>query len=711
MASKQKDLEAYRDRIWAARKHEMIRTEEHQTEAKRLYAEAAAFARDKGLDADACIADAALLSIGGDRDAAIALLEQTLEAGNVSLPGLACLCLGSLHGAAKQFDVAIECYQKALDDPNYDKPGNAWTNMGIAFADMGEHDRAIECCEKAMDDPSYGTRGNAWNNMGISLWRKGEYDRAIECCKKALDDPKYDRPGNAWSTMGLVFAGKGEYDRAIECLEKALDAPNFDMPERAWIVMGFDFVDKGEHDRAIECYEKALATPDSDLQGHAWLGMGGAFLRRRDYVRAIECFQKALAAFEEAGQPELAATAQSLIDSLRLEPGQRSERDQALLEAPAAPSVAGDGGVSKSARERLRNKLAFEEEDAYTKYAEGNGSELDDVLAILKGWGSAVPLIQETKNASTGGGCFLKWRGKGMVVDPGLHFLQNFHRAGFRAQEVDAVVVSHHHMDHMQDLQPLDLLFYELHKRASDEKRPDWRYAPVWDADTNHAQPFEIKDADYRYLPLAFDINRWKLAKAKKPLIDLADTAELPFRIRYFPVVHGGKEIEHPVGFRVECLSEDGETAVTVGFSCDTEFFDELTDKDHLGGSDILVLHISQPRVEELDRPDDPGAKKRGHLGYGGVEKVVKGVEPKLAIVSEFWGGLTDMRMLIVEALRQDCGMKSILPGSVGMLMNPRDWTVQCTACKEWCAYDRILVLGPERPFGPLQYLCRECLL
>jgi glyoxylase-like metal-dependent hydrolase (beta-lactamase superfamily II) len=68
------------------------------------------------------------------------------------------------------------------------------------------------------------------------------------------------------------------------------------------------------------------------------------------------------------------------------------------------------------------------------------------VFSCLRGWSSAVTLLEgSTDSHWVGGGYFLKWRGKGIVIDPGFDFIDNFHDAGYHMREVDAVLVSHNH--------------------------------------------------------------------------------------------------------------------------------------------------------------------------------------------------------------------------------------------------------------------------
>jgi hypothetical protein len=118
------------------------------------------------------------------------------------------------------------------------------------------------------------------------------------------------------------------------------------------------------------------------------------------------------------------------------------------------------------------------------------------------------------------------------------------------------------------------------------------------------------------------------------------------------------------------------------------------------------VAHISQPDPQEFSDPDH---LKKTHLGYRGVQRLINDCKPRLTIISEFWAGLADLRIDLVQGLRQLCGTNAILPGSVGLLINPRTFQIACTACRMWVPVDRIAVGSPAMQFGPLSYLCPEC--
>lgn len=85
----------------------------------------------------------------------------------------------------------------------------------------------------------------------------------------------------------------------------------------------------------------------------------------------------------------------------------------------------------------------------------------------LQRWNSSTPALA----LSLGGGYFLyktDEKGKvtlGIAVDPGFNFLENLFKMGFTLSDIDFVLLSHGHSDHIRDFEPMvDLLHFGRRK-------------------------------------------------------------------------------------------------------------------------------------------------------------------------------------------------------------------------------------------------------
>jgi tetratricopeptide (TPR) repeat protein/ribonuclease BN (tRNA processing enzyme) len=578
--------------------------------------------------------------------------------------------------------------------------GHWWNIKGVILSGLNLHDEAIACLEKALASPGFDTPGHAYNNMGNAYRRKKDYDRAIECYRNALDTPGYETPGMAHNNMGLAFKGKKELDLAIECFQKALDTPGHNSVGGAQHNMGNMYSLKKQYDRAIECYRNALDTPGYDAPHLTRVNLANALREKKDWPNARTEIERVLSEPDDENQHSRAKYIQGMIQEEMA--GITPTPDEEALACSSSRSDA------DSPEERMLTKLQgskTDQKDKYQIYLQRPSSPRDNLFSCLRGWSSSVTLLEGGNESQwRGGGYFLKWRNRGIVIDPGFDFIDNFHDAEFTGKEISAVLVSHNHSDHNYDLRSLDDLRYELHKRwktlnpvANDLKN----YVVVVDEDTVKGFAPGPDPSRFRQLE-TFDI---KKSVRKKWLCRPVD---IPMTVEHFPVEHGD-DVSHAVGMRLVLHSETAEPDFVVGYTGDTEYFDVLS--NHLQGCHVLIAHISMPDVEELgaDLSATTHSKKR-HLGLNGTAKVITEAMPKLTLVGEFWAGRADIRIELIQALRRRTGNNAILPAGIGFHLHLPSLEVECTNCQKKVPHDKIKIAPAATPFGPLGYLCSNCL-
>ena len=539
-------------------------------------------------------------------------------------------------------------------------PGNART-LGLFLKaaihqDLRCHDEAIEGYRKVLKDANFEGAGTAWYNLGNAYSGKGKRQEAIKAYRKALEEPRHYCPSDVWHNVGLTYVFMADYEEAIKAYRRALEDQKPDMNVKTLTNLGEAYQKAGKRKEAGEALEAALEKPDPDGYDHS---------RARELLFLLD---------------------------VELKPEAMSEGDRALLEGPAAV------GEEAGPEQRILSKVRTAEQSQYDKYLERESSERDNVLSILRGWSSAVTLMEGSEGLWRGGGYFLKWEGKGIVIDPGLDFLRNFHDAAYHGREIDAVLVSHNHSDHNADVRRIDDLRYELYKRRKKDRDGGiGAYLLIWDAESNGTVSLTGEEPEHRFTPIVFDRGRCQ------PCNTISQVRRLPFSVRYFEAKHG-EDAEEAVGFKLT-LKKGGED-FTLGFTGDTEFFPELC--THLEGCDVLLAHISQPDERELMNPKE---RKKHHLGYRGVAELVKGAKPKLTLVGEFWAGLTDLRIDLVKGLRVRAGTEAILPAGIGMHLHLPGMEVECTECRAKIPFGDVRVAPPANPFGALGYLCTRCFL
>ncbi len=636
----------------------------------------------------------AALSNNGEYDEAIKAYRKALDDPKLESPAKAWFNLGLTLDVKGEHDEAIKAYRKALDDPKLESPGKAWFNLGCALGVKGEEDEAINAYRKALDDPKLESPEKAWFNLGCALGAKGEHDEAIKAYRKALDDPKLDSPGKVWNNLGVALGVKGEQDEAIKAYRRALDDPKLDSPGKVWNNLGIALGAKGEHDEAIKAYRKALDDLKYATPAKAWTNLAQSYVDAGKADQAEDAFANALSCPDPTGGAHARARFGLQLLKSKITPDALSPDDQAMA------SVSGGGESTDEIEDGVIAAIQEAGDTQYEKYIKRPDSRRKDTLSILRGWSSAVTLLEGSERRWRGGGYFLKWSGYGIVIDPGFDFLRNFHDAGYHGREISAVIVSHNHPDHNSDVKDIDDLRYELFKRRDPNERPGIQpYVLLWDQDTDRATQFGFANPQHRHADVVLQ------SGFPQPLNLNDHRAKIPVNVIPFRVNHGS-DVLHAMGMVVELLDAEGAPALKIGYTADTAYFEDL--HKHLANCDVLIAHISQPSIEELK---DASKFKDFHLGYRGTARLLKECKPKLALIGEFWAGFTDLRISLVKGLRQRSGIQAVLPAGLAMHLRLPSLEIECTECRKPTAFSAIKIAPPTDNFGSLAYLCPSCII
>ena len=103
----------------------------------------------------------------------------------------------------------------------------------------------------------------------------------------------------------------------------------------------------------------------------------------------------------------------------------------------------------------LKNKEIFR---YLTRERTIKGDIEEDVstLYVLRRWSSFTPSIPRPQAFyNRGGGFFIEHKGKGIAIDPGFNFVVNLYQEGFSVNDIDAVLITHDHIDHHADFETL----------------------------------------------------------------------------------------------------------------------------------------------------------------------------------------------------------------------------------------------------------------
>lgn len=220
----------------------------------------------------------------------------------------------------------------------------------------------------------------------------------------------------------------------------------------------------------------------------------------------------------------------------------------------------------------------------------------------LQRWNSASP----AKGFSVGGGYLLYHLNKeskkvdmGIAIDPGFDFVRNLFHMGFSLNDIDIVLISHAHPDHIRDFESIVMLLSELKKRGKQEKRVH----VILSLGAYKRLEHIVKDPGFRYFvePYIIDVDReiavnsFEEGMQRIPFRlvnngghgNLTNTerlrAVLPeedkqnyngFQVTITPTraYHDDKTRSDSFGFLIDLKGEEKENEMTFGYTGDTKW-------------------------------------------------------------------------------------------------------------------------------------------
>jgi len=242
--------------------------------------------------------------------------------------------------------------------------------------------------------------------------------------------------------LGVTLSFLGRNEEAIEWYDRALEIKPDDSSSLRQ--KGVSLSELGRMEEAIEWFDRALEIKPDD-----WFSL----VFKAFALESIGNNEEATQIFDFIASNEDKVKDKEIIAVVNFKKNALTEKEQDK-KTDVLNEVINAFQEKKDDFFKNMNNI----ESRFKKFVDSEKSIPDgffSFLSVLRKWNSYTPILPSKKGDNKGGGYFLYHRGKGIVIDPGFNFIENFYQEGFKVADIDAVLISHAHNDHTVDLESI----------------------------------------------------------------------------------------------------------------------------------------------------------------------------------------------------------------------------------------------------------------
>ncbi|MGA8165120.1 MAG: hypothetical protein WB791_08880 [Waddliaceae bacterium] len=349
----------------------------------------------------------------------------------------------------------------------------------------------------------------------------------------------------------------------------------------------------------------------------------------------------------------------------------------------------------------------------------------DRVLYILDSWtkkqsspsANHHPLLAEHSRQNSGG-FFIRWNGRGIAVNPGPHFLENFHSQGLHIQDIHDVIVTKEHLRAYTDVTRIYDLNYRLNQVNPELHVINYYLnhkayqtlshllTPNFKQERNTVHSLELfidsPDVEKQELAEGVTLNFFSIS-SKSHVFGKADFKE-----------KNQETSALGIRFDLTMQEEDKEMASRrIGYISGAPWSPLLA--HHLGRCDILIAGFGETEANDYGKLH----YHSNSLGYYGTYTLLEEIKPRLLLCVEFEGREGDIRLEVGKKLRKEYGKSSpssdqqpiILPAGHGFSLNLQSFQVGCSVSQHLLDLGEVHVVKTGEPFDHLRYLSVKSIL
>lgn len=346
--------------------------------------------------------------------------------------------------------------------------------------------------------------------------------------------------------------------------------------------------------------------------------------------------------------------------------------------------------------------------DSYLQRLENRKKLPKRHLYTLNGWNldqnnNTTPQLLTEESRKSRGGHYLRWNDKGIVINPGKGFIENFHSQGFCIRDIDYVIVTWDSEEAHGDVKMIYELNNQLNKTSSELQIIHYYLNQKTFQELSAVLKPSFKQARNTIHNLEIFLDSPDVEK-----VELTDTITLhyfltsPQNASFRASSLAENNSLSSLGIRLELENQDNSTTLHVGYISGMGWSPLIA--HHLGQCDILLAGFGNTNMKDYSKL----AYIENCLGYYGCHSLMKEVCPKLLLLTEFGGREGDIRLEVIKKIRKEAAplQKTIaLPSDVGMVIDLEEITVKCSLSENFVSPENTHVVASCVNFGKLNYL------
>lgn len=368
-----------------------------------------------------------------------------------------------------------------------------------------------------------------------------------------------------------------------------------------------------------------------------------------------------------------------------------------------------DGGNELETRIRFFQNTQIEKMQEYLSLSAQKPVLAGNLLCTLNGWSLgalAKPLLFTEESRKSNGGHYIRWNGKGIVINPGPNFLENFHCQGLSIGDIDFVIVTSSLREAYADVRAISelnqqlnkasaerqIIHYYLHQKVYQQLAPCLKPSFKQARNTIHKLEMFLDSPDVERLELNEGIVLHYF------LNTVSDTTHS------FRDSNDEQNLNNSnLGIRLELSDENKK--VKIGYLSGLAWSPLLG--HHLGYCDLLLAAFGNTCSTDYSRL----GYNEDSLGYFGIATLLEELGPRLLLLTEFGGREGDIRLAVTKKMRSEYSQKRIaqkstlLPSDVGLAIDLNSLQVKCLISDQLVPAGEINVVAGSDSFSRLRYL------